>query len=232
MYVISDTYDTSEAFSAIHAHVYDVNKIFREYVEEGFKLAEKKRTILNEKLKSVEKEGFEETEIFLQHDYEPLRIQNHLFESLFINGGVGYLYSQLDNLLLRIAANTRNLFQVGLALESYNNRCSTYNKAIQKPYHYLIDTFNIDFSSLDKAWSTILTFRKVRNHIIHHNKSYLEDRSFIDYIQTDPNLELYYKNLIVKKEYLIEMSLTIENFLNNLMKIIYETHKYKKKYSS
>lgn len=228
MYSVNDSYETSEAFSSIHRSVNDIISTFKEYILEGSDLAQRKMLVLDEKLKDHSQKGFEELGPFLQHDYEPRRIQNYILDTLFLHSGIGYLYSQLDIILLRIAEATKELFKSNQSIGNYKNKCSKFNKDIIKSKQYLIDTYRLDLKQLDLLWYKIENFKKIRNYFIHQNGIYIKDKKFIEYVDSETSLEIKYDRLVISREYLIEISNNIELILNDLMKIIYDTYKANK----
>ena len=147
------------------------------------------------------------------------------FEFQTTHSSIGYLYSQLDILLIRIAEATKELTNSKLAIANYKNKCKKFNKNITKFKHYLIDTHKFDFSSFEKYWVEIENFKKIRNYLVHQNGISITDTKFIEYINSNPNLKIENDVLIVSKDYLIEISDKIKEFLFKIMERLFEEAK-------
>lgn len=159
IYSVSNSYETSEAFSFLHSYLIDFEIVFKDYVRNGAGFANEKISLLDYKLQESYKEGKEQAEIFYQHDYVREKLQYFILENAFIIANIGYLYSQLDLFLKEISELTKSLFNSKIGLKEYHNKAKKNNNDLIKSKFYLTDTYKIDFSSIEPLWIEIMNFK-------------------------------------------------------------------------
>jgi len=227
MYSVENIFETSESFGSMHSIIDNTLVSFGEFIEESFKIASNMMQSLKVKLEENSKISEEDKLIFLQHEFEPRRLEISTMEFQASHSCIGYLYSQLDIFLIRIADIAKDLLRKKTSLANYRNKCKKFNKDIIKFKYYLLDILKIDFSSLEKYWVEIENFKKIRNYIVHQNGIKISDEKFLEYVETNPHLRIENNVLIVPKEYLMETSNIIKDFLFKVMHIIFEKSKAK-----
>lgn len=88
---------------------------------------------------------------------------------------------------------------------------------------YIIGTFNI--ADLERDWEKIDNFRKIRNFFVHSHGNILNNDIIRHYIENEPHISLFGNEIILTKDYILDNSKILINYLRILMDRLYEKRK-------
>jgi hypothetical protein len=225
MYKIEDNYKFSNVFMDIDYFIENIEPIIDEFLTDGLKLVEEKQKKMDEMIASIDKIDPVEAEIFDQHVYEPERIKNILLKNSFLSSGLSYIFSQFEYYFKEICIRSMDLYESKISLDSYTNKCAKKMKGLNKPKNYLIDTYKIQLDDKARDWEKIENFYRVRNYFIHANGNVIKDLKIVKYIEDEPNISLFGKEIILTKDFIIENSYILINYLRIVMDRLYENRK-------
>ncbi len=223
MYKIEDNYKFSNAFGSIDSQLYTIEEVINDFLNNGIKLVDNKQKLMDDLFDQIEKIDSEEAAIFDQHEYEPARLRNIDLKNTFLSSGLSYLYSQFEFLLDEISNRSNELFESVILKKKHKKNPLKRTNGIQKSRLYLIDTFKID--GIERDWEKIDNFRKIRNFFVHSNGNILNNDRIRQYIETEPNLSLFNDEIILTKDYIIDYSKILINYLRLIMDTLYEKRK-------
>jgi hypothetical protein len=225
MYKIEDNYKFSNAFMDIDYFIDNIETIIDEFLADGLKLVEEKQRKMDEMIASIDKIDPEQAEIFDQHVYEPERIKNIFLKNAFLSSGLSYIFSQFEFYLKEICLRSMDLYESKISLDSYSNKCKKKEKGINKPKNYLIDSYKIQLDDKDKDWEKIENSYRIRNYFTHGNGNVIKDPKIVKFIEDEPNISLFGKEIILTKDFIIEYSSILINYLRIIMDRLYEHRK-------
>jgi len=223
MYNIENNYQFSSSFIVLTSQIESIQKAFKEFLTEGYKLVNSKQEKLDAELKNVQEKDLEEAEIFYQHYYEDARLVNHDLSSTFLISSVSYLYSQFEIYFYKIAFETKELFGSKLTLKDFTDT----NKGISKTKNFILEISKIDISDQESVWSQIKNFQRIRNCFVHRNGFVNKERAIIEFAKNQEGLEYHKESdtLIITYEYLLKFCDIFFEYLHNTMDRIWEKHK-------
>lgn len=225
MYKIEDNYKFSNAFGGIDSQLSTIEEVLTDFLTDGVKLVEEKQRKMDELFDKIEKIDSEQAAIFDQHEYEPARLKNIDLKNTFLTSGLGYLYSQFEFLLSEISIRSDELFGPDSAKTIKRNKARVYHNKIWTLKAHLIDTYKINLADKERDWMRIDNFRKIRNFFIHSNGNILKNDAIQQYIDNEPNISLFSEEIILTKEYILDHSKILINYLRTIMDKLYEKRK-------
>lgn len=225
MYKIEDNYKFSNAFGDIDYQINNIETIIEEFLTEGLKLVEEKQKKMDEMFDKIDKIDPEEAAIFDQHVYEPDRIKNIYLKNTFLSTGLSYIFSQFEFYLKEICLRSKDLYESKVSLDSYANTCRKKRIGLNRPKNYLIDTYQINLLDKEKDWEKIENFYRIRNYFVHSNGNLINDPKIDQFIKDEPNISTLSGEIILTKDFILDNSTKLLNYLRIVMDRLYEQRK-------
>jgi hypothetical protein len=225
MYKVENNYQTSEAFGYIDSKLSTIETIISEFLTDGIKMVAEKQKKMNDLFNEIRSIDYEQSAIFDQHEYEPARLAYISLQNTFLSSGLNYVYSQFEFLLDEINSIGNELFNIKSSESRDINSSKKLTKSIHKSKAYLIKTFDINLEGIEKDWRKIDNFRKIRNCFTHSNGNILDDKSIRQYIEETQNISLSNDDILLTKDFIIEHSIVLVNYLRIVMDKLYEKKK-------
>jgi len=223
-YKIEDKYDQSEVFEPILFFTDLMKESFKEYLMDGMKIIEKRETELKKRIEILKESNPSLAEV-LAVDFEQKGYKNQLFRQAFINSTALYLYSRLEDFLDSLCVCCKRMFMSDLNHATYRHECKKENSEIDRKKHYIIKVSGIDFTPLQKFWSKIDVFRKIRNLIAHSDNKIINNnyKHVIKLAEIEEGIKYLkeHKLIIIEPAYLQLVMDDIYDFLHSLMEAIY-----------
>jgi len=225
MYKVEDNYQTSEAFGSIDSQLSMIETIIREFLTDGISLVVEKQKMMDDLLEKIKKTDNETFAAYEQHEHEPARLENISLKNTFLSSSLNYSYSQFEFLFDQISRICDELFDANSSEINDNNSISKKTKTIEATKNYLVTRHNINLADSNEKWETISHFRKIRNCFTHSNGNIQGDNDLRQHIERTPNISLSNDDIILTKEFIIDQSKILINYLRIVMEILYEKKK-------
>jgi len=230
--VMYDTsiYQVSDSFSKISSETTYKSLAFIEFLEECESLVNTKQANLDEKLNALYENDEEEGQIFEQHDHFYESSINESLRESFTLAATSYLFSQFEYLMFETARRTGELFNTEIRIDEYKNKCKANKKGISMALAFIQDYGKISMNDLTSQWSVIKQFQRIRNCIVHSNGIVKSNYKGLDIYASSKDGLSYEKSknqIIIKKDYLIEMGNTCFGFLEKIMEKVWENRPMK-----
>lgn len=220
------SYKYSDSFSDLHSEASYKSLAFIDFLEDGESLVKAKQSKLDALLKALYEKDEEEGQIFEQQDHFLESTINKTLEESFLLAASSYLFSQFEYLMFAIAKKTGELFNSPVEVDKYAHRCKKNKQGISQALAYIQEYSKISFNDLNGYWSDIKQFQKIRNCIVHANGIVKSNYKGLDaYAETKKNGLLYKADsnqIIIKKEYLLELRKKCFDFLEKIMEKVWE----------
>lgn len=127
------------------------------------------------------------------------------------------LFSFLENSLVELCDLFHDEMELNIEYGDMTGR------GINRHKHYLTKVIGLDFSQIQREWGAIDNLRKIRNIIVHRDRTVGQNDSAMleyirrnDYLDVDPRIY----ELEVRENFLMNMLLEMEQFVNAVDRII------------
>jgi len=212
-------------------HIIDIDfqlQSFTDYIKITEKIIEKE---IKDKINSYNKFLQEASDIEIEHEYDivdhktKIHIHQLYYNSIFIS-----LYSFLEKKmyqLCKLAEKNQSIKVKDLSAEK-NQSIKVKDlsgEGIFKYYKYFKKVLHIDLENLNKDWTLITKYNKLRNRLVHFPQTIIEksenNTKQIETLKSIINLKIidkgdYIEFEISDKQLLLNFSGVINNFLRNI----------------
>ncbi|MCD4679734.1 MAG: hypothetical protein K8S00_05035 [Bacteroidales bacterium] len=212
--------------------------MFKEYINQGIALVDKKDIELKEELEKIDAEDTStyDFEIYLN---EKGSYENHYLKHTFLKSGLIYLFSQLEASLDSISNRSAFLYKVDNKEVSRIKNTQIRNHDVLSKLKFQIKSFSSFDISKNNNWPKLKDLQQIRNCVAHRDSKVSLDNSSSEEKKLDDKLleiinrhngltyHEFSDTLLIEKGFLINFSDITYQFIDETIKKIWDSKKHR-----